>query len=455
LARDVTYRPPERTRSGTLGRPGPWLLAALLAANVGVFVYHGDPRDQLPSAAGPAQRAKRERKPQVVNEGAPLPRLDPTVGIHTPGEVQRVATAVLKNGQTVADALIAVGATAADVNAALSSLRGHVDFRRLRPGHVLKARFDRHGAMLSLDVLRGPADKVRANRGAEGYEAQRLEVPVATVTSKVEGEIRSSLWEALTVAREDPRLAMDVAEVFAWSIDFYTEVYPGDTFRVLVEKRYAEGVLVGYGPILAAEFVTAGVPHQAFLHKSGDTLAYHDENGDSLKKQLLKTPLKYAFVTSGFGSRRHPVLGYTRAHNGVDYGVPNGTPVWSVADGRVSRAGWGDGFGKLVEIRHANGWTSQYAHLSSIQVRQGQHVSQKDIIGLTGQTGLSSGPHLHYGLKKEGGYVDPQRQKFERGKPLSGETLSQFKEEVARLKEELGDARLAHESPMGGAPVEG
>ena len=127
------------------------------------------------------------------------------------------------------------------------------------------------------------------------------------------------------------------------------------------------------------------------------------------------------------GKRRHPVLGYTRSHNGIDYGVGTGTPAWSVGGGKVVRAGRHGGYGKLVEIRHANGWLSQYAHLSKISVRVGQRVTQKQIIGKTGSTGMSTGPHLHYGLKRHGAYVNPLAQKFSRGKSLKGQELARYK----------------------------
>ena len=212
---------------------------------------------------------------------------------------------------------------------------------------------------------------------------------------------------------------------------------------MLVEKRYAKGKLVSYGRVLAAEYVNGGLAHRAFYFQAKEGTGYFADNGESCKKLLLKMPLQYGRMTSGFGSRHHPVLGYTRAHNGVDYGVPVGTQVWSVGDGRVVKAGYGNGFGNVVEINHANGWTSQYAHLSAIAVKVGQHVSQKQVIAKSGNTGMSTGPHLHYGLKRNNGYVNPAGQKFDRAEPLKGAELAAFKHEVDKLSSELDRISVA------------
>ncbi|MBC7793978.1 MAG: M23 family metallopeptidase, partial [Clostridia bacterium] len=183
--------------------------------------------------------------------------------------------------------------------------------------------------------------------------------------------------------------------------------------------------------------------HRAFYFKAKNGTGYFADNGESCRKILLKMPLQYGRMTSGFGSRHHPVLGYTRTHNGVDYGVPVGTQVWSVGDGRVVKAGHGNGFGNVVEVSHANGWISQYAHLSAVAVKVGQHVSQKQVIAKSGNTGMSTGPHLHYGLKRNNGYVDPAAQKFDRAESLKGAELAAFKHEVEKLSSELDRISVA------------
>lgn len=457
MAHDVTYRPTPRHAEPSPARRRSVAVVLLLLVNLGVALYYGDPRARSKGPLPEPSLLASEAAPPLSFDPEPLrasPGLpwtyDPETGALTPGLVQKVSTVTLRSGQTVAQALGGAGLATGEVGAALASMQRLVDFRRLRPGQALRLRQDESGALFSLDVQKSPIDQVRATRARDGaWHAEQLAIAIETRPVRVQGTIKGSLWETMLAIGEDPRLAMDVAEVFSWDIDFYSDLHPGDTFRLLVEKHFADGKLVAYGPIEAAEFVTLGVPHRAFLHRGPATpggaseLAYYDVNGQSLRKQLLKSPLKYAHVTSSFGWRRHPVLGYSRAHDGIDYGVPPGTPVWAVSDGRVLRAGWFGGYGKMIEIRHANGYVSLYGHLSQILVRAGAHVTQKEVVGLSGSTGMSTGPHLHYGLTLTGTPVDPAKQKFERARPLSGAERERFLGDVQRLLLELQDQTVA------------
>jgi murein DD-endopeptidase MepM/ murein hydrolase activator NlpD len=214
----------------------------------------------------------------------------------------------------------------------------------------------------------------------------------------------------------DLQLALSLADIFSGEIDFTNDLQPGDTFRLLVESaRRDDGLFGGYGPILAAEIVNQGKRLSALRFAvPGAKPAYYDEQGRSIKRFFLKTPLKFdPRITSGFSrGRRHPVLDYVRAHNGVDYAAPPGAPVAAVANGTVLFAGWTNGGGRTVKIRHATGYDSEYLHLSAIAggVRVGAHVAQGELIGRVGATGLVTGPHLHYGLKRNGAYVNPIRE---------------------------------------------
>jgi murein DD-endopeptidase MepM/ murein hydrolase activator NlpD len=460
----VTWRPVERRAVRASARVRLSILAGLVAVNLVVIWYHGDPRDNLASreaeAEEPAPRSGAQTAEAESDSSGQLSRLvepgsvsgfssaiDPLAGMRTPARVKRVEVAGLKRGQTVAAALSSLGAGGEDVQTALASLAGLVSFRSLQPGDLLKARFDANDRLVSVDVHASLLERARAERRDGSWEAAPIDVQVDEVMSQVSGSVQTSLWDALIGAGEQPRLVSDIVEIFGWEIDFYREVYPGDRFRLLVDKRYVDGELLGYGPVHAAELVSDGVAHRAFRFERADGgIAYYDEEGRSMRKQLLKSPLEYGRMTSGFGKRRHPILGYTRAHNGVDYGVPSGTPVWSVGDGRVIRSGWSNGFGKVIEIRHANGWVSQYAHLSKRLVKTGDRVAQKDIIGKVGSTGLSTGPHLHYGLKKNGSYVNPAAQRFEREKPLTGQDLVRFRRQVERLRAGLDEIHIAESS---------
>ena len=294
--------------------------------------------------------------------------------------------------------------------------------------------------------------RVRAAFG-KAWQGQKLEVSLDTVVAEVQGEVRSSLWDALVTAGESPALVQTLVDIFAYEIDFYTEMHPGDTFRLLVEKRYANGEFLDYGAVTAAEFNHGHHAASCFrLFGRGWTCRILRRCGRFAAQATPQGALRYGAVTSRFGVRRHPILGYTRNHNGTDYGVPVGTPVWTVGDGRVVKAGWHGGFGRLVEVSHANGWVSQYAHLSRIDVRVGQRVHQKQWVVLVGQTGLATGPHLHYGLKKNGRYVNSLAQKFERSSPLAGEQLQAFEMQVNKRLDDLNKMRLAQQ-PAGGQVV--
>jgi murein DD-endopeptidase MepM/ murein hydrolase activator NlpD len=482
VTRDM--KTPRRTNvRRTSSKTTTWLfiLGVLIAINVAVFAYHGDPRERARASAPPQseqverpahQRATQRRaatdtrrvptpwedldafadfytSPVLVAENADiepwvLPVLDPMLGVRTQGPQQRIETVQIKSGQTIGVALAGIGASATDLSAAISALGTVVDFRKLRPGHKLKARLDETGKLLALGLHQSIAEEIEARRAGDSWHAERTNIPVETVIANVSGTVQTTLWDAIAGSGEEPALIAEFADVFAWEVDFYRDVRVGDSYRMLVEKRYARGKLLSYGRVLAAEYVNDGDSHRAFFHQreNGES-GYYADTGASCKKLLLKMPLQYGRMTSGFGSRHHPVLGYTRAHNGVDYGVPVGTPVWSVGDGRVVKAGWGSGFGNLVEIAHSNGWTSQYAHLSAISVKVGQHVSQKQTVAHSGNTGLSTGPHLHYGLKRNGGYVNPAAQKFDRAEPLTGAELAAFKQEIERLSAELNRISVA------------
>jgi murein DD-endopeptidase MepM/ murein hydrolase activator NlpD len=228
-----------------------------------------------------------------------------------------------------------------------------------------------------------------------------------------------------------------MADVFSGEIDFNSDLQPGDSFRVLVERETREGKLSGYGPILAAEFVNDNRNLKAIrFTPDGGSPGYYDENGRSLKRFFLKSPLKFEpRITSRFSSaRKHPILGYSRAHNGVDYHAPSGAPVTAVAPGVVTMAGWTNGGGRTVKLRHPNGYETEYLHLSAITTRAGNRVGQGDLIGRVGATGLATGPHLHYGLKKNGRYVNPviEHRNMPPGEPVAPSLMNIFMTERDR-----------------------
>ncbi len=420
------------------------LVVTLIGVNVAVFLYHGDPREKVREIAPPSDDVGALLPEDDLPEALASP-VDVIAGLRNPLPVQRVEEATLSAGELPAHALRALGIDDDTISRAFESLKGLVDFRRMRPGHRFEARFDESDELLSLTLSLGVMEEFVTEAVGDAFEARQVEKTVETVVDHVAATVDSSLWNAVMATGERAALIPGFVDIFAWEIDFYRDVQAGDEFEILVEKRYVDGDFVGYGDILAARYTNLGMEHAAYLRPREDDGAafYYDSEGQSMRKQLLKAPLKYGRVTSGFGQRRHPILGYSRQHNGVDYGVPTGTPVWTVGDGRVVRAGWAGGYGRLVVVEHMNGWSSQYAHLSKINVKVGQKIRQKDVIGHVGSSGLATGPHLHYELKKNGSFVNPATQRFERAKSLTGDDLVEFRSRVAELNRQLDQARVA------------
>ena len=332
----------------------------------------------------------------------------------------------------------------ADAPVLVASIASAMDVRKMRAGQpyaidrLLDGRVRRFEYEIDADK-RLVVDRASMD-GAARFVATVERIPKETTVVAVEGDINretSSLVAALDKAGERVELALGLADVFSGEIDFNSDLQPGDTFRVLVERQAREGKLSGYGAILAAEFVNDGRKLRAIrFTPDGGSTAYYDENGRSLKRFFLKSPLKFEpRITSRFSSsRKHPILGYNRAHNGVDYHAPAGAPVGSVAPGVVTMAGWTGGGGRTVKVRHPNGYETEYLHMSAIAVRPGQRVGQGDLVGRVGQTGLATGVHLHYGLKKNGRYVNPviEHRNMPPGEPVPAGLMNVFDTERDR-----------------------
>jgi len=288
---------------------------------------------------------------------------------------------------------------------------------------------------------------------ADVVEYKRQE-KTAGVSGRVD-KATPSLFEAMQAAGETDDLSLELAAIFSGEVDFHSGIQPGDSFRVAVHKVTRETGTVSYGSVFAAEFVNEGRRLKAFRFVQPDgTVGYYDENGRSLKRFMLWSPLKFEpRVTSGFSyNRMHPVLNVARAHLGVDFAAPIGASVLSVANGVVTQAGFSGGAGRLVTVRHSGGYETMYMHLSSIAVRAGQRVSQGDLVGRVGSSGLSTGPHLDYRIRKNGVYVNPlvERRRMPPGEPIAASLLAAFQTERDRLAALLPAEQNA---PTGLAPT--
>jgi murein DD-endopeptidase MepM/ murein hydrolase activator NlpD len=335
-------------------------------------------------------------------------------------------------GQSLFQSLTARKIPAGPTQRLIDGSRDVFDFTKCRPGDRWLAFVNEDGTVEKFKYQVSRTKLWRATLTKDGeYQAEKIDVPVQTRIDTITGTVNTSLWQTLRSRGERGELTYDFADIFAYSIDFNTETRPGDKFTIVVEKQFLNGDFLDYGTILAAEYINRGHQMRAYYFElSEEESGYYTEKGKNLERQFLKSPLATIRITSRYGQRHHPVLGDTRMHNGVDYGAPVGTNIRAVADGTVVFAGWKGANGRLITLRHANGYITHYAHLHDIDVTPGERVEKKEIIGEVGNTGRSTGPHLHYGMKQYGNYVNPLEVETDRAPPLKGDEKEKFKEKI-------------------------
>lgn len=365
----------------------------------------------------------------------PAPRVRGDV--HLPADGSTIASRIVR-GATLASLLRAHQVAEAEVRALVTRASAVFDLRKVRVAQPYRLARAGDGALRRFEYEIDDDRLLKVSRSREdpaGFVAEVVAIEKTARQATVRGAIdrdASSLFAAVDRAGETIALSLKLADLFAGDVDFNNELQPGDRFELLVEKLYREGdEFGGYGPILAARFDNDGRRLQAVRFTTEDgSAAYFDGQGRSLRRFLLRSPLKFdPVVTSAFSRRRlHPVLHDYRAHLGVDYRAPVGAPVVAVADGTVLHAGWSGDSGRMVHLRHANGFESQYLHLSSIAVRRGARLQQGTLIGRVGSSGLVTGPHLDYRLKKNGAYINPvtAHRAVPPGEPVPASQLAAF-----------------------------
>jgi murein DD-endopeptidase MepM/ murein hydrolase activator NlpD len=298
---------------------------------------------------------------------------------------------------------------------------------RLTVGRPFAVLLDAEGLVQAFTYGIDELRTLRVTRRGDDLLAEVVSRRYETQVATVHATITSSLFTAVTAAGEDDQLALDLAEIFAWDVDFNTELQKGDSFRVAVEKLTLDGRFSRYGQILSAELVRGSRILRAVRFDSGSGTGYYAPDGTPLRKAFLRSPLKFTRITSRFTAARfHPILNVMRPHFGVDYAAAIGTPVMAAADGVVTLAGWQEGFGKTVKLRHANGYETLYGHLSRIAVGPGQRVHQGTPVGAVGMTGLATGPHLDYRMLRNGAFVDPLRIQSPPAEPIPDAERQEF-----------------------------
>lgn len=334
----------------------------------------------------------------------------------------------------------------------LPDLRAKLD--RLKPGEMLRFGV-KDDELVTLERKLSPSETLSVQRGDSGFATEVIVNPLERELQITEGTIRSSLFQAAAEAGLSDNTALRIANIFQWDIDFVLDIQPGDRFRVTYEKISQDGEPLGEGDILAVEFVNQGKPYRAIrFQPEGEAPTYFTPDGKSLRKAFLRAPLEFTRVSSRFNlARRHPVLNRIRAHRGVDYAAPIGTPVRAAGSGRVRFVGNKGGYGKVVELEHMNQVRTVYGHLSRFArgLNAGDRISQGEIIGYVGMTGLATGPHLHYEYLSRGVHMDPQKVALPTDTPVPPAQMARFRETAAPLLASLatGDvsALVAAQAP--------
>ena len=332
------------------------------------------------------------------------------------------------------------GSSTTAVVAALSKL---CDPKLIRGGQIYRVGLDDDGAPASFEYQPTPILRYVVEKDDGGvWKGRKLEQAVDVRTVQATGVVDSSLYDSVKKSGESTVLVSLLVELFAWDVNFYVDTNPGDHWKVVVEKQFLGGQFYRYGRILAAEYGGRVGTFRAFFWKAPGSKSdgrYYDERGQAITKTMLKTPLRYVRISSKFDRKRfHPILHVEKAHLGIDYAAPVGTPVWASASGRVVECEMKRGSGNTVVIAHANGLSTRYYHLSRFArgLHPGQAVKQKDVIGFVGTTGLSTGPHLHFSVTKNGAFVDPSKLQVSRDAPVAERAafLDAIRPRIAALK---------------------
>ena len=385
------------------------------------------------AAADPAESANAAHG--VVNGTA-----DGTIG-DDDGLVRKAV--VIRKGDTLSEALTRAGGTREEAEAAIVAFRKVHNPRRLRIGQTLSISFDQAEgssgdlrlAILALDVA--PNRDVVVTRGNDGiFLPSVVDRPLDRLLHRTVGAVDSSLYDAVLDAGMPLQVFMEMVHIFSYDIDFQRDIQPGNRFEVLYEAAYdMAGDFVENGPLLYARLEVGDRTIELFRYEPDEGPAdYLDAGGESVRKALMRTPINGARLSSGFGMRKHPILGYNKKHLGLDFAAPKGTPVFAAGDGTITRIGYTGNYGEYIRIRHNGTYNTGYAHLSGYAkgMKRGKRVRQGQVIGYVGSTGMSTGPHLHYEVMRGEKRINPMTLKLPTGRKLTGAELAEFQQQVQK-----------------------
>lgn len=446
------YKDSQNRASAPGARRWSWFAVGLLLPVSTVMLLLVSERNES-KVPGPTQAgapAKAERPPMVgpVNREIALPLPKPPAGElaslepappQTPAADGAILDLLVNRGDTLEILFRRNGLSLSDLAAMVALPEAAEPLRKLIPGDEIEITH-RDGRVLSLEREIGDTDLLTITKGDSGYvvSQEKREMDVRTVGAH--GAIDTSLFEAAAAAGIADSVTMDMAGIFQWDIDFIQDVRVGDQFTVIYEELWRDGVKLRNGDIVAAEFVNQGKHYRAarYLDAKGRS-DYYTPDGRSVRKAFIRAPVSFTRISSNFNpNRRHPVLNTIRAHRGVDYAAPTGTPVQAAGDGKVTFRGVQGGYGNVVILQHGGNITTLYGHLSKFaKPRVGSRVKQGDIIGYVGQSGLATGPHLHYEYRINGVHRNPRTVALPAAEPVPAEYQDDFKAATATLWHQL------------------
>ncbi len=367
------------------------------------------------------------------------------------------ASFTVANGDTLAALFAARNLSAADLASIMDLDQAAARLKRILPGDVIRVSYTPDAHVQSLHMQYDEDHYLDVTRQGASYTAAITDIPTNLTTAYAHGVIENSLFDAAGRAGLSDATTMQLIQLFTWDVDFAHDIQSGDSFTVLYQKVQRAGHAIVDGPILAAEFKAGGKDYRVvrYTDPNGQT-GYYTPDGLSIKKALMRAPISYSRISSGFNlHRKHPILGFTRAHQGVDYAAPVGTPIKAAGDGRVTFVGVKGGYGKCVTIDHGGGYSTLYGHLSRFKhgMHSGMHVTQEQVIGFVGMTGLATGPHLHFEVRIDGVPRNPRTVKLPDTAPVKAQNLAAFSAASANLLAQLdsdADTRLAAAAKAGG-----
>ncbi len=350
----------------------------------------------------------------------------------------------IERGDTLTQMLTEVGVSHDEALEVVESLRKVHNPRRLTTGGTVAVKLDpskqdpARPTVRELKLSVSAAKSVKVTRKGDDFVSETVNAPLVKAMARGGGVITSSLYQTGANAGIPTPVMTEVIQAFSHDVDFQRDIKDGDRIDVLYERTQTEsGAPAGYGDVLYAALTINGKKREIFRHEAKNgVVGWYNELGESVRKALLRTPINGARISSGFGMRRHPILGYSKMHRGVDFAAATGTPILAAGDGVVTFAGRQSGYGNIVELRHDNKHSTRYAHASRIAkgIRPGAKVRQGQIIAYVGSTGRSTGPHLHYEILVNNTQVNPTSVRFKAGQSLSGKELAAFKKQVDKIE---------------------